>query len=155
MNQSEAQTLVTYLNRAGMLQALEGQAPVWADALDDVAFRDAQDAARALAKTGTRWVTPGDIRTGVVMIRNERIRVADPIAPPECIDPADTATERAWRRELNAGQGAGMTTEHADLAACRSLRITRRDQIEAAGDVAAAVKEITAAMPRIPSKWSA
>ena len=68
MNQAEALTLVSYLNRAGLLQALEGQAPVWADALDDVNSTDAQVAARAIAKTTARWITPGDIRLQVLSL---------------------------------------------------------------------------------------
>lgn len=142
MNQTEAQTLVTYLNRAGMLQALEGQAPVWADALDDIAFPDAIESARALAKTSARWTTPGDIRVGVKALRNRRIDAMDHIDPPECIDPADTGRLIAWRREVNASVGAGMTSAQADVVACRVLRITRRDAIAAPRPVPELVAQV-------------
>jgi len=142
VNTTEALKLVTYLNRAGLLQVLEDQASVWADALDGVDVFDAVTAARALAKTQARWVTPGDIRAGVKVIRTKRIDAADHIDPPECIDPADTGRLIAWRREVNASVGAGMTTAQADIAACRLLRLTRRDAIAAPRPVPELVAQV-------------
>lgn len=91
MNRADALTLITYLNRAGLVGAMEGQAAVWADALADVRFEDAQEAARWMARTRTsaqRWVTPGDIRELVTTIRDDRVmRGRVYIAsPPERLD---------------------------------------------------------------------
>ena len=68
MNQQQAVQIITYLNRAGLVGAMEGQAAVWADALADIEFEAAQAAARALTRTRLsteRWVTPGDVRAKV------------------------------------------------------------------------------------------
>lgn len=68
MNHTETVQLIAYLDRAGLVQALDGQAAVWTDALDDVAYADAHQVARRLVRERTsrdRWVTPGDIRAGV------------------------------------------------------------------------------------------
>jgi hypothetical protein len=149
MNQTEALTLVGYLNRAGLLQALEGQAPVWADALDDVAINDARESARALAKTTARWVTPGDIRAGVKTLVRQRVQDLQIPAPPESIHPDDTATERAWVRAYVAAIGAGQTPDVADVTACASVAVTR-PLIDAAPRPVAELVESVASTTRIP-----
>lgn len=87
MIQTEAQSLIAYLNRAGLVGAMEGQSAVWADALPDVDFEDAKEAARTLVRTRTsdqRWVVPGDIRAGVRAIVKVRAEAAlDPAAVPD------------------------------------------------------------------------
>ena len=102
MNAQEAASLVGYLNRAGLLQALEGQAAVWCDLLDDVDFVDARAAARDLAmvRSGAdRWLTPGDIRVGVRRIRADRLaRTPDPLPDADPSDPA------AYIAALRAGR---------------------------------------------------
>lgn len=149
MNQTEAAVLVAYLNRAGLLQALEGQAPVWADALDDVNFTDAQTAARTIAKTTARWITPGDIRNGVQTIRRQRLLdMATPI-PPESINPDDTATERAWHRAYVTAYAGGASETDADVIACRAVAVTR-PAIEAIPRPVLELIAQTAATTRIP-----
>jgi hypothetical protein len=108
VNQREAVQLVSYLNRAGLVPALEGQAAVWADALGDVAFEDAQEVARGLARSRTgveRWVTPGDIRAGVRDIRRARLRLNPPPVPE--VDPDDTRAYLAAYKAQAAGIAAG------------------------------------------------
>lgn len=112
MNQQQAVALVSYLNRAGLLQALEGQSAVWADALDDVDFTDAQAAARTLARArtgGERWVTPGDIRAGVRDIRRARLR-ANPLPVP-AVDPDDARAYLAAFKAQVADVASGTTRQ--------------------------------------------
>lgn len=86
MNRTEAANVIAYLNRAGLVGALEGQSAVWADALSDIRAEDAQEAARQMARNRTsaeRWVTPGDIRALVRSIREDRaMRGAAHVGPP-------------------------------------------------------------------------
>lgn len=75
MNEPEAITLLSFLNRAGLLRLMEDQGAVWADVLNDVTYQDAQEAAREIAKTRLsteRWVVPGDIRSLVIKTRKRR-----------------------------------------------------------------------------------
>ena len=124
MNRAETQTIVTYLNRAGLLQALEGQAAVWHDAIGRLDFTDAQAACRALAESRTgndRWVTPGDVRAGVRAIRARRTAGITPPAPPV---PLDVARDIAWRREYVRARGDGSTDQAAQDTANHVLGIT-------------------------------
>lgn len=69
MNRSETAAVIAYLNRAGLVGALEGQTVVWAEALADLDVADVQPAVREIVRTRTsaeRWVTPGDVRKVVV-----------------------------------------------------------------------------------------
>jgi len=105
---NQAFELIVRLNRAGLLLAVEGQAEVWADALDDVEFDEAQVAVRALVKARSgaeRWVTPGDVRAGVRDIRRARLAAAGPVLPD--VDPDDVAAYQARRRELVAQVASG------------------------------------------------
>lgn len=109
MNRPESAQLLAYLNRAGVVMAVEGQAAVWADALDDVDFGDAQEAARRIVRDRTgaeRWVTPGDVRRGVRDIRRARLETA--LAPLPSADPDNVreylAETRALRAQIASGQ---------------------------------------------------
>jgi len=144
MNQAEALTLVSYLNRAGLLQALEGQAPVWADALDDVNSTDAQVAARAIAKTTARWITPGDIRLQVASIRRERTARIETPQPPPTIPADDVARQITWQREYIRAIGDGLTEDAADVVACAAVGVTRPLEISTHRPVDQLVEQVAA-----------
>ena len=93
MNQTEAASIVAYLNRAGLLWAMVGQAAVWSDALGDVSFVTAQEVVRDMAANRTsagRSVTPGDVREAVRTIRNARLAVMRTPEPPAEDEPIPT-----------------------------------------------------------------
>ena len=128
MNRQEAASIVAYLNRAGLVGAMEGQAAVWADALTDVSYVTAQEVARqmAAARTSTqRWVTPGDIRDAVARIRKSRTSDIRTPEPPTTIDPDDVAAQIAWNRAYVTAIGDGLSPDVADLTACEALGVVR------------------------------
>lgn len=101
VKQTEAASLVAYLNRAGLLQALEGQAAVWADVLGEVRYVDAVEAARKLVATHTsdlRWVTPADMLAAVRALRAARVAAAPPPLP--AVDPDDVVAYQLERRRM-------------------------------------------------------
>lgn len=120
MNRTETTELITYLNRAGLVGAMEGQAAVWADALDDVRLDDVEEVARRITKTHTgrdRWVTPGDIRAEIRLLRKERTATAVPPAPPAAIA-NDVARTLEWQRTWIRRIGDGATDSEATRLAC-------------------------------------
>jgi hypothetical protein len=124
MTQTEALGLVAYLNRAGMLPAMEGQAAVWQDALWDVRAPDAMEAARRLVRQPGRvaYVKPGDLLAEVRKVRADRIGGRRPPAPPEPLEPlADLEFQRLYLVAL----GDGLTEVEADRRACGALRLVR------------------------------
>lgn len=130
MNQTEAVQLIAHLNRAGLVQALDGQAAVWADALDDIRPADAMTVARELIRQRTsrdRWVVPGDVRDGVKRLRGERIQaqnaaIAD-LEPPRELE-ADYPAQVEWRRLVRDGVGDGFMLDEANARACNRLGVT-------------------------------
>lgn len=128
MNRQEAASIVAYLNRAGLVGAMEGQAAVWADALADVPYVTAQEVTRQMTATRTsvlRWVTPGDVRDAVARIRRARTADIRTPEPPASIDADDTAGQIAWTRAFLAAVGDGLDEAAADRAACDRLGVTR------------------------------
>lgn len=125
MNHTEATTLVTVLNRAGLVPALEGQAAVWQMALDDVPFPVAQTVARRMIATRTsdqRWVTPGDIRAAVATERKRLIgRMTSPQPPQQLAD--DPRAEHAWTRAYVTAIGDGHEPADAEQLACDHVGI--------------------------------
>ncbi|MGW8565683.1 hypothetical protein [Isoptericola sp. NPDC055881] len=125
MNEAEATTLVTVLNRAGLIGAMEGQGAVWHMALTDVPFQPAKAAATELIATRTseqRWVTPGDVRA---MVRTRRKRHLDgmpSVQVPQSLD-GDPAREIAWRRAYIEAYGNTGDHEQAASAACTTLGV--------------------------------
>ena len=120
MTQTEALGLVAYLNRAGMLPAMEGQAAVWKDALWDVRAPDAMEAARRLVRQPDRvaYVKPGDVLREVRKLRADRIGGRRPPAPPEPLEPVrDLEFQRVYLLAL----GDGATEVEADAVACSAL----------------------------------
>lgn len=119
MTPQETVLIVGYLNRAGLLWAMEGQGQVWHDAIGDrVSYPDAQEAARTLARTRggeQRNVTPADLLTAVRRLRAARITGvpgdALHIAPPE---PLDVTADLLWRRTYLAALGDGRTQDQAE-----------------------------------------
>lgn len=114
MKQTEAASLVAYLNRAGLLQALEGQAAVWADVLGEVRYVDAVEAVRQMSTTRTsdeRWVTPGDVIAAVRALRAARVLAAPPPLPN--VDPDDVAAYQAERRRLTKEIADGRDPQQA------------------------------------------
>lgn len=129
MNRSEAAQIVAYLNRAGLVGAMEGQAAVWADALTDVSFVTAQEVAQVMARTRTsreRWVTPGDVRDAVQTLRTARTRDMRTPEPPDAIEPDDWATQTLWTRAYLAAVADGLSEQEAEDAACAEVRVTPR-----------------------------
>jgi hypothetical protein len=124
LTQEQAVGIVGYLNRAGLLQAVEGAGAVWRDALWGVRFEDAQEGCRALVRRagGPRFVVPGDLLFEVRKIRAGRIGNRVPPAPPGDL-PAEAQAEfgRVYLRAL--GDGASET--EADAAACRWAGVVR------------------------------
>lgn len=132
MNQTEAANLVLVLNRAGLVQAMEGQAAVWAMALEDVSYVTAQEVARDMVKGRTsdmRWVTPGDIRAEVTRVRKIRTGALGVVNPPgELADRvADTI---AWQRAYVEARGDGEEHEAAEKRACDAVGIPVPLQLE-------------------------
>jgi hypothetical protein len=129
MTHEQAALVVTYLNRAGMIQAMEGQAAVWRDALYGVCYEDAIEACRELVRrAGVVQVKPGDLLAEVRLIRRARIgnRVAP--APPVELPPArDAQFCRAFLRAL----GDGADEDQADAQACRAVGVVRGELPEA------------------------
>lgn len=142
MNQTEATSIVTYLNRAGLLWAMEGQGAVWADALHDVSYVTAQEVVRSMAATRTsagRSVTPGDVRDAVRSIREARLRGIKTPEPPEELD-GNPLRENAWRREYERLIGDGLTEAEADAQACAEHGVTRAQLDAAPRPVQAAIE---------------
>ncbi len=101
MNQTETVNVLAALNRAGLVRVVEGQAAVWADALQSVRYPDAVEAARRMIATRTsenRWVTPGDLRAEIRSLRAARLTAVPPPLP--AVDPDDVAAYQAERRRL-------------------------------------------------------
>lgn len=124
MNHTEAVQLITVLNRAGLVQALDGQGAVWATALADVAFTDAQQVARTMVATRTsreRWVTPGDIREAVQVLQASQPTQEHAIDWLIDADPDDPAAYiaalRANRRRPAFGHDAHPVEQLVDRAA--------------------------------------
>ncbi|MFJ4168353.1 hypothetical protein ACIPY3_02470 [Paenarthrobacter sp. NPDC089714] len=126
MTNEEAVELVAYLNRAGLVIAMEGQAAVWRDSLYDVTFADAQVAAREMVRAGAvreRFATPADLFRAVKRLRAGRIggRVAP--APPMPLEPA---AELLFGRAYLWALGSGATEEQADAVACKRVGVERQ-----------------------------
>lgn len=134
MNRMESTQLVTLLSRAGLLQPLEGQADVWAIALDDVRAVDALTAARDMIRErlgAQRWVTPGDVRHAVRRLRGRRLadaRCIEGEIPPTVLD---DQPERAlaWVREYRHQIADGATPAEADARACHVLDVESERRI--------------------------
>lgn len=127
MNQTEAAGIVAYLNRAGLLWAMEGQAAVWADALTDVPFVTAQEVVRDMAATrtsGGRSVVPGDVREAVRRIRADRVKDMRSPEPPEALE-GNPVRENAWRVAYVRLIADGLTEAQADVQACAEHGVTR------------------------------
>ena len=124
MTQEQAVLLVSYLNRAGLVLAMEGQAAVWRDALYGVRYEDAQEAARQMVREGIRerFATPADLYRAVKKLRAGRIGGRVPPAPPV---PLDAAGEMLFGRTYLWALGSGATEEQADAAACKRLGVVR------------------------------
>ncbi len=134
MIETEAIKVLTYLNRAGLVPALEGAGAVWADALSSVPFETAIWVAREMGRERTsdqRWVTPGDIAARVRQVRAQRVKDAqreglDRYAPPEELE-GDPRREIAWRNAYMEAVADGQSPEYADAAACAVMSVTRRE----------------------------
>jgi hypothetical protein len=154
VNQTEALLLVTNLNRGGLLQAMEGQAAVWADALDDIAIADAIPAARRLIRYhvgADRWVTPGDIRQTIGEMRRERIEaVKSTPAPPSELDDNPREGQR-WLLGFWRAIGDGLTEAEASSRADEELGVTRYG-IERPRPVEQIVQQTADRLPRIPRR---
>ncbi|ROR97808.1 hypothetical protein EDD28_2417 [Salana multivorans] len=128
MNRIEAAKVVAYLNRAGLVGAMEGQAAVWADALHDVAYQDAQQVVRDMVRARTsreRWVTPGDVIAGIREARRWGVLESDRARRAQQIDPPGGLTadqERAWRAEYHEAVIGGAYPDVAASLATQGLR---------------------------------
>lgn len=132
MNQQEATNIVLVLNRAGLVNAMEGQAAVWAMALEDVSYITAQEVARSMVTNRTsdqRWVTPGDVRAEVKRIRKIRADAMGGFIPPAELDerPRDAIE---WQRAYTEAWCDGDDEERAMKRACAALRIDVPLQLE-------------------------
>ncbi|WP_402371417.1 hypothetical protein [Isoptericola rhizosphaerae] len=140
MNQIETTTIITVLNRAGLVGALEGQAAVWAEALDDVRFEDGREATRQMIRTRTsaeRWVTPGDIRTLAKKVRLDRFnslpfRLQHPELPQPTTGEWNPRDEITFTRAYRDAVLDGKSPEIAYADACRAAHLPVTPLIEAA-----------------------
>ncbi|MBD7980041.1 hypothetical protein [Oerskovia merdavium] len=108
MNEPEALNILMYLNRAGLIRMMEDQGAVWADILQNVAFKDAEAAAREIARTRLstdRWVVPGDILALVNKTRNRYYNQIPPalreVPELEAFKVADRPWENAHPRQYH------------------------------------------------------
>jgi hypothetical protein len=124
MTEEHAALVVAYLNRAGLLPAMTGQAAVWRDALWGVRYADAVEACRALARQPDRvaYVKPGDVLREVRKLRADRIGNRRPPAPPVPLDPVE---DLAFGRVYMLALGDGATEADADAAACAAAGVER------------------------------
>jgi len=132
MNQQQATSLVMYLNRAGLLNAMEGQGAVWADALSDVSYVTAQEVVRGMAATRTtdqRWVTPGDVRAEVARIRKARTSALGEVNPPAELDESPRRSI-TWLRAYVEAIGDGESPDAATKRACDALGIEVPPQLD-------------------------
>ncbi|AYN57622.1 hypothetical protein PBI_COTE_49 [Arthrobacter phage Cote] len=148
MTQEQAVTLVAYLNRAGLVIAMEGQAAVWRDALYGVRFEDAQEAARELVRGGIRerFATPADLYRAVKKLRAGRIGGRVPPAPPVPLDPAG---EMVFGRAYLWALGSGASEDEADAVACKRVGVVR-EVLEGPGRDPRELIEATAAALQRP-----
>jgi hypothetical protein len=124
MTHEQASNIVAYLNRAGLLIAMDGQAAVWHDALWGIRYQDAMEATRNLARRpgGAHFLVPGDLLAEVRKIRAGRIGNRRPPAPPEQLEPEqDLRFQRAYLLAL----GDGESENTADRAACEAVGVLR------------------------------
>lgn len=146
MTQEQAVAVVAYLNRAGVLIAMEGQAAVWRDALYRVRYADAIEACRDLVREGAvkeRFATPADVLRAVRRIRNKRLADSVPPAPPVALDvAADLRFRRAWLEAV----GDGATEEQADGYACRVVGVVRAVEAGPVRDPRELIEQTAAAM---------
>lgn len=154
MNQTEAVKIVAYLNRAGLLHAMEGQGAVWADALEYVKFEDAQNVAREFARTrrgADRWVTPGDIIDHAARLRASRVNGRTPPPPPPCIPHDNVPAQIGWIRAVTRHLADGLTDDEATNATLAEMGMPPLE-VENPRPVAALVEQVARAMPRIPAR---
>lgn len=126
MTHEQAAYLVAYLNRAGLLIAMEGQAAVWHDVLWGIRYEDAMDAARNLARRpgGAHLLVPGDLVAEVRKVRGARIGNRRPPAPPVQLPPdQDLTFQRVYLMALGDGQSENV----ADAAACEAVGQVRQE----------------------------
>ncbi|QOP64942.1 hypothetical protein SEA_BRYNNIE_44 [Arthrobacter phage Brynnie] len=146
MTQEQAVAVVAYLNRAGLVIAMEGQAAVWRDALYGVRYADAVDACRELVREGAvreRFATPADVLRMVRRMRGKRLADAVPPAPPVALDvAADLAFRRAWLRAV----GDGATEEQADAHACGVVGVVRAVESGPSRDPRELIEQTAAAL---------
>lgn len=128
MNETQALLLITALNRAGLLHAVQGQAELWAATLHDIRYEDATQAVRDIIANRThqeRWTVPGDVIAGVRTIRNARLRTmlggTEPMPPEELAD--DVTAYNNWRRGFNKAVGDGHNIYDAETAAAAAAGI--------------------------------
>ena len=152
MNEAEALTLVSNLNRAGLLPATEGQAPVWRDALSDIRYQDAVAAAKDLIRGRTgrdRWITPGDLRDGVQSLRRARIAAVPLPAPPAALTD-DVAGSLRWQRAFIRAVGDGSPDAYA--VACTATGVPPDRAVERPRPVAALIEQTASTLPSLPKK---
>lgn len=147
MTQEQAVGLVAYLNRAGLVIAMEGQAAVWKDALYGVSYADAQEACRELVRKpdGPRILSPRDVYAEVKRLRRRRIADRVPPAPPVELSALD---EIAFQRAFYRALGDGATEEQADGFACKSVGVERKAVTGPVRDPRRAIEQTADSMKR-------
>jgi len=153
VNREHAAIVVAYLNRAGLVPAMEGQAAVWEDALADVAFVTAQEVCRDLAAGRmpvAQWVSTRTIADEVRRRRRANLdRMGTPPDAPPGIDPDDVRANLTWTRTVRRHIGDGLTPEAATVAACSELGLAPPPPITATRPVEGLIAA-TAASTRTP-----
>lgn len=156
MNQEQASTILTVLNRAGLVWAMEGQTAVWAMGLEDVSFETAQEVVTDFVRnrrSTERSVTPGDVRAEVERIRAARFadwERAEGLLPEPPCDPDDVAKTIAFQRAFRRAIGDGLDSDRADEAACRAIGTTRRPEIGQQIDVSGLIARTRSAIRKPP-----
>ena len=117
MNQQQTIRVLRDLNIAGLVGAMEGQAPVWQRALADLRTEDVTTAVDRIIAHRTsreRWVTPGDVRAAVGEIHGEHADAAKPALAARIPDGVrNTGADYTWLSIAQAAMRRGATIDEA------------------------------------------
>lgn len=137
MNNEETGKVVAYLNRAGLIYAMENQVAVWHDLIGRLRYADVVEACRNIGRDeaaggrlGGSFLTPGAVAGEVRRLRARRSANHVVPAPPEGLED-DTAAQLQFHRAYMGALGDGAGVDGADAAACSAVGVTRPPAVAA------------------------